>query len=160
MNTKQCPFCGSADCDVFDCTSVDPRSLKVDALTIFVPAVLRALICKACSRWSPWDAAAPVTVHPPTGPAVTERMVRIARGPYVARLWLRDDDGVHVSAKSFALQQESIDATAHAMVQDPRRAGFCRSVATDVAMHYASIVNAIEVVDESGSGAVVYPEWP
>jgi hypothetical protein len=104
-----------------------------------------------------------VVVHPATGdavrkrPAVVERMSRIVVGGDrpSARLWLRDGDPLAaVFGQNQAAAIEFTGKTLHLGHLTSRE------MAERIAMEHPDIVNAVEVVDQDGNGAVVYPEWP
>lgn len=84
---------------------------------------------------------------------VYELMRRVSVGPLTIRLWIDGDDGpcefCEETADELALCASTLaDSEDDPMVLAEKLANTLRGL------------NAVEVVDESGNGGLVYPDWP
>jgi len=84
---------------------------------------------------------------------VYELMRKVTVGPLTIRLWIDADDGpcemCEENADEIAMCASVLaDAEDDSMVLAEKIANTLRGI------------NAVEVLDESGNGGLVYPEWP
>jgi len=84
---------------------------------------------------------------------VYELMRKVTVGPLTIRLWIDADDGAcemcEENADEIAMCASALaDAEDDSMILAEKIANTLRGI------------NAVEVLDESGNGGLVYPEWP
>jgi hypothetical protein len=84
---------------------------------------------------------------------VYELMRRVSVGPLTIRLWIEADDGLCEHCEEHADELALCAATLADEEDDPM-------VLAEKLANTLNGLNAVEVVDASGSGGLVYPDWP
>jgi hypothetical protein len=84
---------------------------------------------------------------------VYEMMRRVVVGPLTIRLWINADDGPCELCEE-AADQIALCASALADEEDSPL------ILAEKLANTLRGLNAVEVLDESGDGGLVYPEWP
>ena len=84
---------------------------------------------------------------------VYELMRRVVVGPLTIRLWINADDGPCEYCEETA---DEIAMCASALADDED----APLLLAEKLANTLRGLNAVEVLDESGNGGLVYPEWP
>lgn len=84
---------------------------------------------------------------------VYELMRRVVVGPLTIRLWINADDGPYEFCEETADELAMCASTIADAEDDPM-------LLAEKLANTLRGLNAVEVVDESGNGGLVYPEWP